>query len=427
MPVFAYKGLDGRGKAVTGVVEAESPKALGASLKGKGIFLTECREEKTSGAGSSKRATALDRAAVAAEAAQARGLVGRLTGIFRPIARVQDIALMTQQLATLIGAGLPLVESLNALVDQTERPQLRLVLQQVREEVTQGTSLADALARHKPFQGLYANMVRAGEASGTLDVVLGRLSEFTESQAELRGKVLGALLYPALLAMVGALMLSLLLTVVVPKITVIFADMEAVLPIYTRILIFFSDLLSNWWWLIAMLFGLGTWLFLRWKAQPAGRQKWDAFTLKTPVFGDLLRTVALARFSRTLSTLLRSGVPILTAMEIVKHVLENVVLEKVVEDATVAVREGEGLAAPLKRSGEFPPMIVHMVAIGEKSGTLEEMLGNVAKAYENRVNNRVQVLMRTLEPLTILFLGGAVGFVVFAILMPLLKIHEFAQ
>jgi general secretion pathway protein F len=433
VPLFAYKGLNAAGKGVSGVQEAESPKALGATLKGKGIFLTEVREESPAKAGGAG-AKGSGGAGAAGGGGGGGGLaarisqgLGREVRLLEPRIKAADVALLTQQLSTLVGAGLPLVESLNALVEQTEHPRLRLIIQQVREDVMQGTSLADALGRHKHFQGLYANMVRAGEASGTLDVVLQRLADFTEAQADLRAKVLGALLYPALLAGAGALMLSLLLTVVVPKITQIFADMEAALPIYTRILIFVSDVLSSYWWLLLALLALGTWLFMRWKAQPAGRVKWDRFTLKVPVFGDLLRTVAIARFARTLSTLLRSGVPILTAMDITKHVLGNVVLEKVIEDSTVAVREGEGLASPLKRSGEFPPMIIHMVAIGEKSGQLEEMLANVAKAYESRVGTRVTMLMRTLEPLTILILGGMVGFVVFSILMPLLKINEFAQ
>jgi general secretion pathway protein F len=339
----------------------------------------------------------------------------------------EDLAVMTRQLAVLIHAGIPLVESLAALVEQVEHERLKRVVSEVRQRVNEGGSLADALAAHpRIFNGLFVNMIRAGESSGALDVVLVRLADFTESQARLRSKIVATMIYPVAMLVIGTLVLGALFTVVIPKITKIFEDTKAVLPWTTKGLIAFSTFMANWWWAVLLLQGLAVWGFFRWKATTAGRARWDVFKLTVPVFGRLIRTIAIGRFSRTLATLLRSGVPLLAAMDIVKNVVGNVRLAEVIEQARVSIQEGESIAAPLKRSGEFPPLVHHMVAVGEKTGSLEEMLGNVADAYEDQVETTVAALTSLLEPFMIVAMGVVVAFIVFSILMPILQINSLA-
>jgi general secretion pathway protein F len=225
---------------------------------------------------------------------------------------------------------------------------------------------------------------------------------------------------------VGGAIMLILFAVVIPKITKIFEDTQVVLPWTTKLLMAFSSFVSNWWWALILLAAAGVWGFLRWKEKPAGRARWDRFKLTVPIFGRLIRTIAIGRFTRTLATLLKSGVPLLAAMDIVKNVVGNVRLAEVIEQARQAIQEGESIAAPLKRSGEFPPLVHHMVAIGERSGSLEEMLGNVADAYEDQVDTTVGALTSLMEPLMIVLMGAVVTFIVFSVLMPILQINTLA-
>ncbi len=408
MAVFEYKGiLVGTGKAVQGLRDAENVKALRAQLRKDGVLLTTAAEEK------------------AQEAAKERGF--DLKRFFnRP--SVSDVAIMTRQLATLVKAQIPLFEALSALIDQTEKDGLRRALTNVRDAVREGTSFADALKEHpKIFPDLYVNMVRAGESSGTLEAVLMRLTHFMEGQAKLRGKVSSALAYPILMAAIAVIMISVMMTSVVPKVTSIFENMHKALPWYTRMLILVSDFASNYWWLVLAAVAGGIWYFRRWRATAEGRVAWDRFMLRTPLFGPLVMMVAISRFARTLATLLAAGVALLPAMGIVRNVLGNGALEKIIEDATGSIREGQSIADPLKASGHFPPLVTHMIAIGEKSGRLEEMLENVAEAYDTAVDSRVQLLTSLLEPIIIVVMGGAVAFIAFSILMPLVQMSEFVD
>ncbi|HET9552450.1 MAG TPA: type II secretion system inner membrane protein GspF [Anaeromyxobacteraceae bacterium] len=407
MPVFEYKALTAGGKAVQGLREAESPKTLRAALKRDGVFLTEVLGEK------------------AQQAQEARDVSVRRWVLSR--VSPEDLAIATRQLAVLVHAGIPLVESLAALIDQVEHERLKRVVSDVKQRVNEGASLADALGAHpRVFNTLYVNMIRAGESSGALDVVLVRLADFTESQARLRSKVVATMIYPVAMLLVGVLVLTALFTVVIPKITKIFEDTKATLPWTTKILIGVSTFMSTWWWALLLLAALGVWSFFRWKATPAGRARWDRTKLTVPVFGRLIRTIAIGRFARTLATLLKSGVPLLAAMDIVKNVVGNVRLAEVIEQARQAIQEGESIAAPLKRSGEFPPLVHHMVSVGERSGSLEEMLGNVADAYEDQVETTVAALTSLLEPVMIIGMGAVVAFIVFSILMPILQINSLA-
>jgi general secretion pathway protein F len=417
MAVFEYRGLNEAGKTVGGLQEADSPKVLRAVLRKDGVYLTEVVGQVDAVHPNGKARPGGKAGSIANLEIDVRRLArGRVT--------TDDIAIMTRQLATLLGAGVTLVEALSALVDQVEKERFKRVLSDVKQHVNEGSSLADALGAHqKVFGTIYVNMIRAGEHSGALDAVLLRLAEFTEGQARLRQKVIGAMIYPLIMTIVGGGILVVLMTYVVPKVTKIFDDMKVTLPWTTRLLIFFSDTLQAWWFIIFPSLIGGVFAFLWWIRSPGGKPIWDRRVLKAPMFGNLVRMVAIARFSRTLSTLLKSGVPVLNALDIVKNVVTNTVLADVVEKAREAIREGESIANPLKKSGEFPPLVYHMVAIGERSGQLEDMLVNVADSYETQVNVRINALTATLEPMIIVMMGVVIAFVAFSILMPILQLN----
>jgi general secretion pathway protein F len=415
MPLFEYKGLSAKGKPVAGMLEADGPADLRAKLVKDGTYVTAFTETRPAGG------------AVRAAGAKGGGALSRDVDLKRLFERVrqQDVAVMTRQFGTLLRAGIPMTEALTALVDQQDRPKLKVVLSAVREKVREGSSLADALAEHKAvFSDLYVNMVRVGEASGTLDIVLDRLADFQEAAVKLRSKVTAAMIYPVLMVCVAFLIVSLMMLFVIPRITEMFADMGGELPLLTRILIFASKAFSNTWFIAIPLLILAGRQFRKYVRSDAGRPWWDSVKLRVPVFGRVFRLVAVARFSRTLATLLTSGVPVLASLDIVRTIVNNAVLGKAIEDAKVAVREGESLADPLVKSGQFPPMMTHMIAIGERTGQLEPMLKNVADAYDAEVDARVTTLTAVLEPVMIVGMGIMVAFLVFAILMPMLKMNE---
>lgn len=408
MAVFEFRGVEvGSGKQVKGFRDAENPKTLRATLRRDGILLTQATIE-------------------ADRAKREQKKFDPFAFMKRPSAR--DVSIMTRQLATLVRAGVPLVESVAALTEQVENEQLVRILTQVRESLNAGTSFAKSLEQHpRTFVTLYTNMIAAGEASGTLEAVLERLADFMEGQAKLRGKVAGALAYPALMSVFGIGLVGFLMVAVVPKVTTVFDSLGQALPWYTRLLIWVSNVVGGYWWLIALVFVVAVFSFRRFKNSPAGKLKWSQFRLRAPLFGKLELLACVARFCRTLATLLASGVQLLPAMEIGRNVLENAKLEGVVNEAILAIRGGENIAEPLKRSRAFPPMVTHMIAVGERTGQLEAMLENVSRSYEADVEVRVTALTSILEPLIIMILGGMVGFVAFAILMPLIQMNQLVE
>lgn len=425
MPVFEYRALNADGKAVTGLKEADSPKTLRAVLRKDGVFLTEVLGQS---AGTLATKGATGKAGAGTKGAAAGAQLSRDVDL-RKLARgritTEDIAITTRQLATLLGAGVTLVEALTALVDQIEKEKLKRVVSDIKQQVNEGRSLGDAMNTHaKVFGNLYVNMVKAGEHSGALDSVLLRLAEFTEGQAKLRQKMMGTMMYPAIMMVIGSGILVLMMTVVVPKITKVFDSIKATLPWTTRLLIFVSNTLQDWWFIIFPLVGAVIAGFVMYIRSPGGKPWWDRTTLKFPVFGPLIRMLSIARFSRTLATLLKSGVPLLNAMDIVRNIMTNSVLADVVEKARDAIREGESIANPLKRSGEFPPLVYHMVSIGERSGQLEDMLVSVADSYEQQVDVRIGALTSLIEPLLIVMMGAVIAFVAFSILMPILQVNS---
>ncbi len=407
MPLYQYQGIrKDNGKTVKGSKDADSEKILRATLKREGIMVVEIIEKGQKGE---------------------RKEVDFKKMLFGRVKRF-DIAMATRQLATLTRAGISLVESLTAVIDQSEKADLKTALIDVREQVNQGMSLSDAFGRHpKYFDNLYCNMVNAGEQSGTLEQVLGRLSDFIEAQNKLRSKVFSAMAYPAVMAVMGLVIITIMMVVVVPQVTAIFDNFNSELPIYTKVLIWMSAFMRNFWWLVLAVFILGIISFRKWKKTEKGRYKWDGFVLWAPVFGGLAMMIAISRFTKTLATLLSSGVPLLTAMDITKGVLGNIVLEQVIVEASSSIREGESIAEPLRASGRFPPIVTHMIAVGERSGQLENMLENVAEAYDSQVDIKVATLTSLLEPLMIVLMGVGAGGIAAAILIPLIQMNEFIQ
>ena len=413
MPTFEYRGLNASGRPVRGVRDAEGVEAVRIALRREGIVPTEIRE------------------ASAKDEVQEKGkLAGRKVRLFSfgEKAKAADISLATRQLATLIRSGIPLVEALTAIIEQTPKAELKRALVTIRNQVNEGTALADGLRAYpRLFADFYVNMVNAGEQSGTLEMVLDRLADFTESQGRLRSKVVSALAYPAIMAILGTIIVGILMVVVVPQVTTIFRDFGKELPWYTELMIALSGFIANWWWaaglgLAAIVIG-----FRAWKKSAGGRKIWDRFVLRLPLAGDIAMKVAIARFSRTLSTLLKSGVPVLRAMEITRNVMGNAELEEIVDSARHSVQEGESIAVPLKRSGRFDPIVTHMIAVGKHSGQLEEMLLSVAGSYELQVETRLAMLTSLLEPIMIVLMGGAAASIAASILLPLLKLSEFVQ
>ncbi len=406
MPVYEYKALDARGKRIAGLIEADSPRQARMMLRSEGYYPVEIR----SGAAEVQRA----------------GTLRRLP--FRRIwtrIRPQERAAFTRQLATLLGAGIPLVGALDAIIEQTSHRGFRRVLVDIREEVLGGHPLAEALSRHENlFSDLYVNMVHAGESSGALEAVLHRLADLLERNARLRNRIQSSLFYPITMLIIGVGVLVFLITYVVPIVTRLFEEAKQELPLPTVLLIGSSQLLIQWWWIILLGLVLGALILQRILSTPTGRLFWDRLKLRLPLMGSVYGRLIIARFSRTLGTLLQGGVPLTTALSIVQHVINNAFLGQHVERAIQEVNEGEDLTVPLAKSGAFPPMVIQMIAAGERSGELEEMLLKVAETYEDEVDNALTALTSLLEPLLILAMGCVVGFIVISILLPILEMSR---
>lgn len=324
---------------------------------------------------------------------------------------------------------MPLVPSLSILMQQEKNPLLKKSLAQIREQVTEGKSLTEAMSEFpRIFPPFYLNMVRAGEASGTINLVLERLADFSENQQALMSKIRSALAYPIIMFIMGSAVIFLLMTFVVPKITTIFTDMNQTLPLVTIVLIKVSNFLKAFWWLILILLFAGIAAFKYMTAgTDAGRHSWDNIKLRLPIMGQISRKIAVARFCRTLATLLQSGVPLLAAMEIVRNIVNNVVIGDAIHQAARDLEEGKGLSGPLNKSGLFPPLVTEMIAVGEQSGTLEAMLNRIAVAYENESQANIMIMTSLLEPLMILVMGLVVGFIVVSILLPIFEMNQLVR
>jgi general secretion pathway protein F len=403
VPIFEYKGINQAGKTVRNTVDAENLRAARAKLKKDGIFVEEIKDKSK-----------------AKQKARRKGGGGGSV-------KIEDRAMMTRQLATLLKANIPLVEALAAVADQVEVQNLKEAVADIKNMVNEGSSFHKGLAKYpKMFTNIYVTMCEAGEASGTLDVILMRLAEFQEAENELNSKVKSAALYPIIMVGFVVLMLSVLFIFVIPKMQAIFESAELKLPWYTELIIAISGFLVNYWMVVlGAILGI-VFLYRNWKNSESGSKQFDALLLKMPIVGKLARIIAVSRFTRTLATLLRGGVPMLQAMDIVKNVVGNSVLASAIEDARNNISEGESVAGPLKRSNQFPPIVIHMVNIGEKTGELETMLTQVSDSYDFQVKTQIQGLTSLLEPVMIIMMGVVIGVIVFAIMIPMFEMANIA-
>jgi general secretion pathway protein F len=403
MPIYAYKGLDRSGKEIKNTINVESIVAAKQRVKSMGVMLIDIREQKAQGTSGSN------------------GSIFRMGGSVP----VDDLAMMTRQLATLIKAKIQIVEALAALTDQVDNPNLRLILSDLKQKVNEGASLAKALQDHpKVFNSVFVNMVEAGEASGTLEIVLIRLADFTESQVRLKNKIRGAMTYPVIMGVFGFVMMNVIFIFVIPQIAKIFISMKRELPFITQVCIWISQFLQSYWWLVIASIFATAYLTNKYVKTKKGQSQWHSLQLKLPILGILVKMINVSRFCSTLGTLLNSGVPILTALTIVKNLIPNVHMKDAVEKARLSVSEGASLTGPLIQSGYFPALVTHMIRLGERSGELEPMLKIISENYEDQVQSKISGLTSILEPIMMIGLGGAIGFIVFAVVIPMMNLNS---
>ena len=396
MAVFKYKAINSQGNSVDGTIDADSVKTASDKLKKDGFYPSSIDEVQK---GESSKFSLFSGVSTA------------------------ELSISTRQFSTLISAGLPLEASLATLSEQTEDKNLSHVLSQVRDKVSEGGSLANSLKDHKNvFSDIYTSIVGAGEASGNLDVVLLRLADFLEKQAALKSKVRGAFVYPIFMFVIGSGVLAFMMTFVIPRITKIFEESKKALPFMTVLLINTSNFIIQYYYLIFIFIAGLAYIIHRYIKTDKGKEQMDRLSLRIPIFGKINRMVILARITRTLGTLLSSGIPLLDALKIGGEVSGNQVYIKSLQSVSENVKEGSSLARPLEQSGVFPPMVTRMIAVGEQTGELEEMLDKVADSYDQQVETTLSALTSLLEPVMIVVMGGIVGFIVMAILLPIFDI-----
>lgn len=400
MPVFSYSARDrNSGKTVDGTIDAATQAAGLGILRERGLVVTSIAEA---------------RGAAAAKA--------RKSGRRRKVT-TDDLVIFSRQMATMVNAGLPLIEGLSVLGDQLENATFRDVIKQIERDVESGSQLFEAMAKNpRVFNELYVNLIRAGEASGMLDQILLQLSTYLEKAAALQRKVKSAMIYPSIIMSVAFGVVSLLLIKVVPVFSKIFDSFDAELPVATQILVNTSYWLTDHVLYIVGIIGVTVFLIVQYVRTPAGRYQLDSMMLKSPVIGNLFRKVAVAKFTRTFSTLLRAGVNILVSLEIVAKTAGNKIVEEAIDTTRNAIREGESIVVPLRESGVFPPMVVRMIDIGERAGSLDEMLNKIADFYEEQVETAVEGLTSMMEPLIICFLGVVVGGIVICMFLPMFNL-----
>jgi general secretion pathway protein F len=403
MPIFEYRGLTRSGQNTKGIIDSENLRAARIKLKKDGIYVVDIKDKKSASNAANKKKK------------------NQNSGKSVP---VRDLALMTRQLATLIKANIPLVDALSAVSEQVENPTLKEAIADSKNAVNEGAPFYKSLAKYpKVFNTIYISMCEAGEMSGTLDTILIRLAEFTEAQNEMRSKVKTALTYPIIMLVVTLGMLGFLFVFVIPKMVLVFEGFpDAKLPWYTEVVFSFSGIMVNYWYIFLTVPTILYLMFKNWKSSTAGKRKWDGISLRLPVFGEVTRMVAVARFTRTLATLLTGGVPMLSAMQTVRNVVDNDIIASAIDDARDNISEGESIAGPLKKSGQFPPIVIHMVNIGEKTGDLENMLIQVSDAYDFQVKNKLESMTSLMGPVVLVIMGFAIGIIVFSVMIPMFEL-----
>lgn len=401
MPVFTYKAYDDSGQVKAGIEDADSAREARLRLRRKGLHVTDIDEIESKGGRT--------------QSAWAKRRMRRRTS--------RELPQVTRQLATLLRSGIPLNDGLKALVEQVETRQLEVVLRDIRERINTGASFAEAIEQHPGvFPPLFVSMIRAGEAAGNTDVVLERLASFMLRTAAMKNQVVSALMYPMIMLAVGAVVVSILMIKVVPELIALVEARNSALPTPTLILKSITEFVGDYWLLMITGVILANMALTFVRSRPGGRYATDRFLLNLPVFGDLFKKQAIARFASTLSTLLKTGVPVLEAITIVREIIANAVLQRVLDDLHRAILEGADISSPLKRSGIFPPAVGYMIAVGEQSGELEQVLDSIAEAYELEVDIATQRMTALLEPLMILLMAAMVAFIVMAIVLPMLEL-----
>jgi type IV pilus assembly protein PilC len=426
MPRYTYVALDARGQESTGLVDASSTNEAIGQLRQAGYFPTNVYEEGKGGGADGKAARRAAKPARAERVAGSKNIV-----LFqRKSVKPKILMIFTRQLATLIDAGLPLLRSLNVLAKQERDSVLKNTINKLADSVQGGSTFSEGLAQHpRLFNDLYVNMVRAGELGGVLELVLTRLAEFQEKAQKVKNKVVAAMVYPIIVLLLALVIMTFLMIFIVPKFETIFHDMlgDKPLPVITVFVIGVSDFMQNHW---AILLGLlvGAIAGYKFAARTrAGRAMLDRIKLRAPLFGDLIRKTSISRFSRTLGTLVTSGVPILQALNITRETAGNTVIARAISQVHDSVKEGESIVLPLEASGAFPPMVVSMIDVGEETGQLPEMLLKIAEVYDDEVDNSVAALTSLLEPIMIVLLALIVGTIVIALFMPLIGIISGLQ
>jgi len=405
MPVYDYTAIDLKGKKTSGIIDAESAMAARQKLRSSKFYPVAINEVRDTGEKISDRALP----------------VGRIFNRIKP----SDIAIMTRQLATLVVAGLPLVSAMDTVISQTRSNKFKKILSQVKDAIVEGKSFSEALSPYPYlFSSLYSNMIHAGETSGTLEIVLDRLADIAEKQLALKSRIRSAMTYPIFMSVLGAVILIVLLTYIVPSITTIFSDMNQVLPAPTRILITISDFLKSSWWIILLIIIGAAFGFHRFIHQPKGRMWFDRFTLHLPGIGELAKKLSVIRVTRTLGSLLENGVAMLPALDIVKNVAGNRLISDAIEKGADEVEKGQGLGKALSEGRIFPDLPLQMIQVGEQSGQLEAMLNKVADIFEGEVESSIMNITTLLQPIMLIIMGGIVLFIVLSILLPIFEMNQ---
>ena len=397
MPTFAYSGRTRTGQTVSGERVADTMDAAVAALRREQIMVTRIDAAKAKAAAAAKKAT--------------KG------GVKVPS---KNLAIFTRQFSVMIDAGLPLVQCLDILGKQEPHKGFSSVILKVREDVEAGAALADAMKKHaKTFDALYSNMIAAGEAGGILDTILKRLAVYIEKAVKLKGEVKSAMIYPIAVIVIATVVVGAILWKVIPTFAALFAGLGAQLPLATRVVIAASDGIVAYGWLVLIVLGIGAWSIKSYYGTERGRRVLDGLLLKTPILGGILRKVAVARFCRTLSTLMASGVPILDGLDITARTAGNSIIEDAIQVTRSSIERGETISGPLRETGVFPSMVVQMINVGETTGALDAMLAKIADFYEEEVDTAVAGLLTLMEPVMIAFLGVIVGGIVIAMYLPI--------
>lgn len=395
---FAYKAKDTAGKFTEGLVEAPDEKTALGRLRGQRLSVTEITRAKGKAARHGKPGGKIDN---------------------------KDIVVFSRQLSTLVSSGVPIVQGLTILGEQAESPNFKLVLTSLRSDIEAGLSIADAMKKHpNAFTELYVSMIRAGEVGGILDTILERLSAYLESNEALKAKVKSAMMYPTVVFSAAGLITIFLIVFIIPVFKGIFSSFGAQLPFLTQMLINISDFMRHYILFAIPPIGLAVWGTKKWMKTPKGERKVDELMLKLPIFGILLKKVAIAKFSRTLGTLIKSGVPILQGLETVAKTAGNKVIEEAIDNSKNSIKEGGRISDPLKKADIFPPMVIQMISVGEETGGLDTMLTKIADFYDQEVDTAVKGLTSMLEPLIMIFLGVVIGTIVIAMFMPMFNLGE---